>query len=142
MGYKGAKETMKKFFMCLAVVLFAGMTFTSCGKKSEADLLLGKWSVASVTTTIDGVTVEKTIEGSEYMYYTFASDGKYLQDVNAEGNKWTYNGTYELNGKTLILDKGTVDEGVYSIQTLNASQLTMQGFMGSDVVVYQMNKVK
>ena len=128
--------------MCLAVVLFAGMTFTSCGKKSEADLLLGKWSVTSVSTTIDGVTVEKTIEGGEYMYYTFASDGKYLQDVNAEGNKWTYNGTYELNGKTLILDKGTVDEGVYSIQTLNASQLTMQGFMGSDVVVYQMNKVK
>jgi uncharacterized protein (TIGR03066 family) len=132
---------MKKFIMCLAVVLFAGLTFTSCEKKGDADLLLGKWSVASVTTTIDGVAVEKKIEGGEYMYYTFASDGKYLQDVNAEGNKWTYNGTYELNGKTLILDKGTVDEGVYSIQTLNASQLTMQGFMGSDVVVYQMNKV-
>ena len=52
---------MKKFLMCLAVVLFAGMTFTRKKKKSEADLLLGKWSVTSMSTTIDGLNVEKKI---------------------------------------------------------------------------------
>ena len=129
---------MKNFFVCLAVVLFEGLMFTSCEKKSDADLLLGKWSVASMTITINGVSIEKKIEGGEYMYYTFASDGKYLQDVNAEGEKWTYNGTYELNGKTLTLEKGTVDENVYTIQELTNSNLTLKGELG----VMHLNKVK
>lgn len=117
---------MKKFLMCLAVVLFAGVVFTSCEKKSDADLLLGKWSVTSVSTTIDGVSVEKKIEGSEYMYYTFASEGKYIEEVNADGEKWTYDGNYELNGKTLIFEKGTVDENVYTIQELTNSNLVLK----------------
>ncbi|MBQ9296602.1 MAG: lipocalin family protein [Paludibacteraceae bacterium] len=122
---------MKKFLMCLAVVLFAGVMFTSCEKKSDSELLLGKWSVTSVTTTIDGVAVEKKIEGGEYMYYTFASEGKYITDVNADGEKWTEDGTYELNGKTLILDKGTVDENVFTIQELTKSSLVMKNKIGT-----------
>ncbi len=128
--------------MSLVAVLFAGLMFTSCEKKSDAELLLGKWSVASVTTTINGVSIEKKIEGSEYMYYTFASDGKYVQDVNAQGEEWTYNGTYELNGKTMILEKGTVDENVYNITELTASKLTMETKAGITSTIMYLNKVK
>ena len=120
--------------MCLAVVLFAGLTFTSCEKKSDADLLLGKWSVTSVTTTIDGVAVEKKIEGSEYMYYTFTSDGKYAEEVNVDGEKWSATGKWVLeNGKQLTLTIGEghqVDEWFYTITELTSSKLTLKGEEG------------
>ena len=125
---------MKKLLMCLAVVLFAGMTFTSCGKKSEADLLLGKWSVTSVSTTIDGLNVEKKIEGSEYMYYTFTSDGKYAEEVNVAGEKWSATGKWVLeNGKQLTLTIGEghqVDEWFYTITELTSSKLTLKSEEG------------
>ena len=125
---------MKKFLMCLAVVLFAGVVFTSCEKKSDADLLLGKWSVTSVSTTINGVSVEKKIEGSEYMYYTFTSDGKYAEEVNVDGEKWSATGKWVLeNGKQLTLTIGEgyqVDEWFYTITELTSSKLTLKGEEG------------
>ena len=131
---------------CVAVLL-VGLTFTSCEKKSDVDLLVGKWSVKSVSFTEDGRTYETKIEGIEYAYYTFASDGKYVKDVNVSDNRYTENGTWVLDGKRLTL---TIGEGMYegnwyyNIQELTASQLTMEERTVSNKVlsVLHLEKVK
>ena len=128
--------------MSFVAVLFAGLMFTSCEKKSEAELLLGKWSMVSFTMTEKGTSADVKIESNEYFYFTFASDGKYVQDVNAQGEKWTHNGNYELNGKTLVLEKGTLDEEVYNITELTASKLTMETKAGTTSTIMYLNKVK
>ena len=129
--------------MCLAVVLFAGVMFTSCEKKSDSELLWGKWSITSMTATLEnGMTGEVKVENNQYAFFTFASDGRYSADFNAFGIKNTGTGVWVLEGKMLILDKGTVDEEVYTIRELNASKLSMEGRIDGDQVVLNMTKVK
>ena len=128
--------------MCLAVVLFAGLMFTSCEKKSDADLFLGKWSVTSVTQIVDGVAYDKKIEGSEYMYYTFSKDGKYVEEANVDGGKWSATGKWVLDGKKLTLTIGEgyqVDESFYTITELTNSNLTLKGENGETIFLTKVN---
>ena len=87
-----------------------------------------------MSTTIDGLNVEKKIEGSEYMYYTFTSDGKYAEEVNVDGEKWSATGKWVLeNGKQLTLTIGEghqVDEWFYTITELTSSKLTLKSEEG------------
>lgn len=138
---------MKKYFMYLMAVVFAGLMFTSCEKKSDADLLVGKWSVTSISFTEEGRTFETKIEGNEYIYYTFVSGGKYVRDYNFSDYKDSENGTWVLDGKQLTLTMGQgaqEDHWYYTIQELTASKLTMEERTVSNKVlsVYHLEKVK
>ena len=115
--------------MSLAVVLFAGLLFTSCEKKSDAEILAGKWSVTSLAVTEDGRTVEMKMEGNEYVYYTFISGGKYVREVNAYGEQFTHEGTWVLDGNQLTLTVGEgwqVDQWFYTVKEITNSKLTLE----------------
>ena len=82
---------MKKCFTYLMAVLFVGLIFTSCKSNDNVDSnLLGKWSVTSIETVEDGANIEIKMDGNNYMFFTFSSEGKYFQDVNAYGEKWDF----------------------------------------------------
>ena len=128
--------------MYFLAALFAGVMFTSCNKEDVESNLLGKWSLTSMVTTIEGERVEQKLDGNNYMFITFASEGRYIQDVNAFGERWSGDGTWVLEIKKLILDKGTLDEQVFNIQEINANKLTMDTRIGSQPAVYYFSKVK
>ena len=128
--------------MYFMAVLFAGMTFTSCQKNDPASLIQGKWSATSVSMTQDGQTQDVKIEIPSYIYYTFAADGKYVNDVNAMGEKHTYEGTWELKEKILTLDKGGIDETEYGVLELTGSKLVLRAQMGSTTMVMNLVKAK
>ena len=131
------------YFMSIA---FACLMCTSCEKKSDADLLVGKWSVTSISITEDGRSFETKIEGNEYVYYTFVSGGKYVREINMSDDRYTENGTWVLDGKQLTLTMGEgiqVDHWYYNIQELTASRLTMEDRTSSKYnSVYHLEKVK
>ena len=128
--------------MYFMAALFAGVMFTSCNKEDVESNLLGKWSLTSLVTTIEGERVEQKLDGNNYIFFTFASEGRYIEDVNAFGERWSADGTWVLEAKKLIMDKGTLDEQVFNIQEINANKLTMDTKVGSQPTVYYFSKVK
>ena len=128
--------------MYFMAALFAGVMFTSCNKEDVESNLLGKWSLTSMVTTIEGERVEQKLDGNNYLFITFASEGRYVRDVNAFGERLTEDGSWVLEAKKLIMDKGTLDEQVFNIQEINANKLTMDTKVGSQPTVYYFSKVK
>ena len=72
---------------------------------------------------------------------TEKGEGKYFQDVNAYGEKWDFNGTWALESNKLILDKGSMDEQVYTILELTGNKLIMETKIGSQPTKYNLTKV-
>ena len=133
---------MKKCFTYLMAVLLVGLIFASCKSNDNVDSnLLGKWSVTSIETVEDGANVEIKMDGNNYMFFTFSSEGKYFQDVNAYGEKWDFNGTWALESNKLILDKGSMDEQVYTILELTGNKLIIETKVGSQPTKYNLTKV-
>ena len=112
----------------MAMVLFvASMTaLTSC-TKSNAELILGKWSLESVKATYGGTTIEMTIADLLSMYESeeisedefiieFKSDGK----VYATGEEGGVNYTVVGDKLTIYFEDETVN---ITITKLNNSVL-------------------
>ena len=148
MGYKRATEIMKKKLMSLFAILCVGIMFSSCEKTSDADildasLLWGKWSGTMMTVRMNGTYVDAMIDGeTEYINFTFTNDGKFVQNMKIIGEKKNMTGSYELRGKTLTLEKGTVNETVYIINELTVSKLTIKDSKSTAGTIFYMNKVQ
>ena len=147
-GDKRATEIMKKKLMSFLAILCVGIMFSSCEKTSDADildasLLWGKWSATVMTVRMNGTYVDAMIDGvTEYINFTFTNDGKFVQNMKIMGEKKNMTGSYELRGKTLTLEKGTVNETVYIINELTVSKLTIKDSKSTAGTIFYMNKVQ
>jgi len=141
--------------VCLLCAMTVTCFFSSCNNDDEntpSDLLIGEWtfSTATMELSIDGKTLvqylmdEGELTEAEAEIYadlifgmvedefvlestvviTIKSNGTYLITDPSSGND---DGTWELSGdgKTLTLDKGTVDEMVFDIVSLTSSTLVI-----------------
>jgi hypothetical protein len=120
------------------------LAFSSCSKDDEinADDIIGEWTISSssMNMTIDGVDViqylkaefELTQDEAEEMYTTyfyyeitgtceFKNDGTYTSNIEDEID----NGTWEINGSKLTMDKDAEDEMIMDINTLTSSKLVV-----------------
>jgi hypothetical protein len=137
-------KLLKLNMLILASAIFL---ITSCKKDEDSggnnNELVGKWTVTSSSfqITIDGLDfVDYLIEmlglteeqaqdiasgfESEDLSGTieFKSDGTY----EAVSDSGTETGTWELNGNTLTMDKGTIDETNLTVSTLTSSKLVIE----------------
>ncbi len=90
----------------LAVLMIAGVATSCGGEKEKKDLIIGTWSLESVTT-LDGeiVTDAEDLEGAPN--FQFTKDGKLNIVVVVPMNITVYVGTYSVKGDVL---KITLDE--------------------------------
>ena len=85
------------------VSLFA---LTSC-EKDPAELIVGKWTVTSMSVTVDGVTQEKNpIEEGVDATYTFKADGtgETTEEIGEIRNGYTFTYSVFTSGDKQILD--------------------------------------
>ena len=67
----------RNIFTMMVAALVSLFALTSCEKDPDpAELIVGKWTVTSMSVTVDGVTEEKTpMEEGVAATYTFKADG-------------------------------------------------------------------
>ena len=125
----------------LVLMIFA---FSSCSKDDEinADDIIGEWTISSssMNMTIDGVDVIQFLKNefeltqaeaeemyNDYFFYEitgtceFKNDGTYNSNIEGEID----NGTWEINGNKLTMDKDDPDEMIMDINTLTSSKLVV-----------------
>jgi|GEM_PF-1951048 len=136
-------QLLKKSVLLLLIPIFI---LASCKKDDDSDgknkELIGKWTITSSESeiTINGTDIveffmtELELSQSDAEMYAalfdydmsgtieFKSDGTY--ETITDGD--TDNGTWELNGDILTLDKGTGDEVDADVITLTSSQLVFE----------------
>jgi hypothetical protein len=121
---------MKKQFLFFVLILLSfSVSLSSCKKEDEEtkkDLFAARWEGEKVTSSLiaNGITIpvpEEDISGS---FVEFKSDGTYSSSGNGffEGS-----GTWKFsNGeKDIILDEGTTDETIATIDALTQSDLKL-----------------
>ncbi len=146
MGYKRAKETMKKLASALSVLaLLATMTFgfSSCQQqnqpsqptqtdptKTEEPSLVGEWKVLVID-----------LGGEQYpgqgMSFTFLENGTFIMTDSEGAGK----GTYTLVGKSLIMEANG-DAMKFTIKELTKNSLVLRQDLGSgDFAEYTCQRV-
>ena len=115
---------MKKLSIFVVLVLFVSM-FQACDEETT-NLLLGKWGWVSATYTEyeDGVQVDTgTVEEAFFTTVEILKGGTgtvTFLDLSYDTFNW------KKDGKTLIIDEGTVDEQNQSIKTLTKLSLVLE----------------
>ncbi|RZJ67045.1 MAG: hypothetical protein EOO50_07215 [Flavobacterium sp.] len=136
---------MKKFSITLASALVLGLSFTSCGSDDNggggsvtAEKLAGKWEFSKEKFSINGTAFPEqdysdNEAGCSKDYITFTAAGTY-----EEGDYWsteceldTWDGTYTISGKDIIVDGET-----FNVQTLSGSTLKMKTTYTEEDVTY------
>lgn len=116
----------RNIFTMMVAALVSLFALTSC-EKDPAELIVGKWTVTSVSLTVDGVTQEKNpMEEGVGATYTFKADGTGESTEEIGDEKMSYTFTYSVftSGDKQIL--GITLEGYtanFEIQTLDESTL-------------------
>jgi len=102
------------------VLLCAPLLLTGCGRKSNAELIVGKWEVAKGERAPAGSVAE------------FTKDGKLKVNRKAFGQTKSMEGTYKVEEDKLI----TTIEGeteTDTIKTLNATTLIIEDSRGKTI---------
>ncbi len=111
----------RNIFTMMVAALVSLFALTSC-EKDPADLIVGKWTVTSVSVTLDGVTQEKNpIEEGVAATYTFKADGtgETIEEIGENRNGYTFTYSVFTSGDKQIL--GITFEG----DTANFEILTL-----------------
>jgi hypothetical protein len=112
------KKNVSLFFAALAVALCAGLT--SCEKKSDAELIAGRWKVVYLATLdASGKEIKNETDEVAGQELVFGEDGKTLT-VYSNGELISTS-TYSLSGKTL-----TVSNSVNTVTKLTKSDLWLE----------------
>ncbi len=131
---------MKKLAIFTALLLLFGM-FNAC-EEDEKNLLIGKWSFVVYSYEIyDGATLEDsgTSTDGPFLYLEFFKGGDGIVTLDEEETE-TF--TWEKDGKSVLVNEGTVDEQNISIVTLTKDTLIFTMTMiieegGTTYTVYQ-----
>jgi hypothetical protein len=126
------KNQFLKTITSSAILGFA-VLFTQCGGKDDEDPKTASEYLVSSKWTLDVITSDDLDESSLGLYsilfegyeVTYSSDGTFKGVLPAFGEFGTDEGTWELSSdeKILFHDKGTEDEEMLTIKTLNKSTL-------------------
>ncbi len=111
----------RNIFTMMVAALVSLFALTSC-EKDPADLIVGNWTVTSVSVTLDGVTQEKNpIEEGVAATYTFKADGtgETIEEIGENRNGYTFTYSVFTSGDKQIL--GITFEG----DTANFEILTL-----------------
>ncbi len=125
---------MKKLAIFTVVLLLFSM-FNAC-EEEEKNLLLGKWAFVSLSWIEyeDGVQVDSgSSTQSDILYLEFFKGGigcVYFSEVEYDTFIW------EKDGKTLIVNEGTVDEQEITIITLTKSTLVFEMTVYENIFYY------
>jgi uncharacterized protein (TIGR03066 family) len=104
------------------ILLCATLLLSGCGKKSNADLIVGKWEL---TKAVEGVPAGMVTE--------FTKDGKVKATVNLGGKDLTMEGTYKVDGDklTVTMKMGQMEKSdTDKIKTLNDTTLVIENSKG------------
>ncbi|MBP3383357.1 MAG: lipocalin family protein [Tidjanibacter sp.] len=116
----------RNIFTMMVAALVSLFALTSC-EKDPAELIVGKWTVTSVSFTVDGVTQEKNpIEEGVGATYTFKADGTGETTEEIGDEKMSYTFTYSVftSGDKQILGITLEGDTVnFEIQTLDENTL-------------------
>jgi uncharacterized protein (TIGR03066 family) len=99
------------------ILLCAPLLLTGCGKKSNADLIVGKWELTKGEGAPPGTEME------------FTKDGKVKVSMKVGEKGVSLEGTYKVEGDKLtvtMMDKTDSD----TIKTLNDTTLVMEDSKG------------
>ncbi len=135
---------------CTPVLLAIVLLIASCSKDNDpkpADLIIGNWTITSANLSIKVGTLSlveyfksQGLTDAEAQLYASQITDSFKGDIvsgslefkkggsySSMSNGTTSTGTWELSsdGKTLTLDKGTVDGVVFTVNTLTASDLNI-----------------
>ncbi len=116
----------RNIFTMMVAALVSLFALTSC-EKDPAELIVGKWTVTSVSVTVDGVTQEKTpMEEGVGATYTFKADGtgETIEEIGENRNGFTFTYSVFTSGDKQIL--GITFEGDtanFEILTLDENSL-------------------
>ena len=98
----------RNIFTMMVAALVSLFALTSCEKDPDpAELIVGKWTVTSVSMTVDGVTQEKTpMEEGVAATYTFKADGtgETTEEIGEIRNGYTFTYSVFTSGDKQILD--------------------------------------
>ena len=142
MGYKRAKETMKKLASALSVLaLLATMTFglSSCQQQNQPEepsqtqndepTIVGEWKVLYID-----------LDGDQYpgqgMSFTFLENGTFLLSMEGGLEK----GSYTLTGKNLIMES---EGGIikFTIKELTKNSLVLREDRSGEYAEYTCQRV-
>lgn len=111
---------MKRFLLCLLIVLFSAVLFVGCG--STDSNIVGTWKITECI--VDG---ESLVDINDcYFYFYEDNTGK---KVILDELQFTYE--YNYDGVTCVLynityDDGTVEAGAYSEMQVKGDTMTVQ----------------
>ncbi|MBR3682367.1 MAG: lipocalin family protein [Tidjanibacter sp.] len=118
----------RNIFTMMVAALVSLFALTSCEKDPDpAELIVGKWTVTSVSFTVDGVTKEQDpAESGVGATYTFKADGtgETTEEIGDEKKSYTFTYSVFTSGDKQIL--GITLEGDtanFEIQTLDENTL-------------------
>lgn len=124
---------MKKFSITLASALVLGLSFTSCSSDSDGGgvseaKLLGKWEFSKEKFSANGVAAQEmdytgNQEGCSKDYIVMNENNTYMQGDywNSDCDLDEYDGTWSLDGKTLM-----VDDTEYTVLSVSGSTLKIR----------------
>lgn len=145
-------------FISVACVL----ALNSCNKDEDPtpnDLIIGTWKVTNIdaTITVNGLTLYNYLisQGFSASEAQLASDqaAAEFEDIGSGNVEIIKGGTYKAtdsgdvstgtweltaDGKTLTLDKGTVDEQKYTVTSLTSSKLSLSADLESNTGAFIM----
>jgi hypothetical protein len=93
---------MKKYFLFLAMTLFAAATFVSCKDDDDSSIsqstLIGKWITTEQTSYLNGVQVSTDTQTRDTVEFT--SSAIILKE---QGSTTSQTGTYSLSGNKITV---------------------------------------
>jgi len=116
----------RNIFTMMVAALVSLFALTSC-EKDPAELIVGKWTVTSVSFTVDGVTQEKTpMEEGVAATYTFKADGtgETIEEIGENRNGFTFTYSVFTSGDKQILGI-TVDGDTSNFEILTLDENTL-----------------
>jgi hypothetical protein len=126
---------MKKFTAISGIFLFSFiLLLTSCKKEKSLDeLIIGKWTVESITQ----VYYENNVKISEYTLYSMESEMSIQFDSEGSGIIYENNAiygafTWNLSGNTVTIESGSGDPTVWDLSIEN--DILTWSFEESEVV--------
>jgi len=130
---------MKRYLKCLSLFLFYILIFATTGceeenKNKEALLTAHMWKFDKMETNstnqdiLDAMVFANALLASVGLEWTFDTDGSHTLTATNLDPPESEEGTWELSsdGKTLFIEKGTVDEEEMTIRTLTSDKLVFE----------------
>lgn len=124
---------MKRINLLTYLLLVCAVIVTACGDDEE-EVLTGKLALLtahqwkySTCESDDEVTVEFANAFNAGATYTFAKNGTYAAKLGNVFSNLPFDGVWEFasNESQLILDKGTDEEIIYTIEQLSSTTLSV-----------------